>query len=68
MTRSTFRNHRVNDFWGWLNLRESPNQIEDKQSQVCENWNFEGNKLVNSKRIKEVFNVNSTKQIQWIKK
>lgn len=67
MTRSTFRNHRVNDFWGGLNLRESANQIEDKQSQVCENWNFEGNKLVNSKRIREVYNVSSTKQIQWIK-
>jgi len=67
MTRSTFRNNRVNDFWGGLNLRESPNQIEDKQSQVCENWNFEGNKLVNSKRIREVYNLWGTTQIQWIK-
>lgn len=67
MTRSTFRNQRVNDFWGWLNIRESANQIEDKQSQVCENWNFEGNKLVSSKRIREVYNLGWTTQIQWIK-
>lgn len=67
MTRSTFRNDRINDFWGWLNLRDSANQIEDKQSIICENWNFEGNRLINSKRIKEIYNLDLPGQIQEIK-
>tara|TARA_R110000737_G_scaffold350103_1_gene388123 strand:- start:1334 stop:1510 length:177 start_codon:yes stop_codon:yes gene_type:complete len=41
--------------------------MEDKQSQVCSNWNFEGNKLVNSKRIKEVYNIGGTTKVQGIK-
>ena len=67
MTRKSFRHNRINDFWGGLNLRESSNQMEDKQSQVCSNWNFEGNKLVNSKRIKEVYNIGGTTKVQGIK-
>ena len=63
MTRSTFKNKRKNDFGGGLNVRNSPNQIEDKQAQVCENWNFEGNRLVNSKRIREVYNLGGTTKI-----
>jgi len=50
-----------------LNLRDSANIIEDKQAQVCENWNFEGNKIVNSKRLREVYDVAGTTQVQGIK-
>lgn len=67
MTRKSFRNQRIHDYGGGLNLRESPNQIEDKQSQVCENWNFEGNRLVNSKRMKQLYNLWGTTQVQGIK-
>ncbi len=67
MTRSTFRNNRTYDFGGGLNLRNSANQIEDKQSQVCENFNFEWNRLINSKRLRELYNLWGTTQIQGIK-
>ena len=67
MTRRTFKDYRINDFWWGLNLRESPNVIEKKQAQICENWNFEWNKIVNSKRMRSIYNLWGTTPIQGIR-
>lgn len=57
MTRRTYKDIIYNDFWGGLNLRESANQIQDKQLIKCENFNFEGNRLVTAKKIKKKYNI-----------
>ena len=51
MVRRTYTNFRLKDLTWWINLEASPNEIEDKQAIVCKNYNFEWNKLINSKSI-----------------
>lgn len=43
---SWYKTLRWNDFWGWLNVRDSNDAIDDKQWQVWNNVISEGNKLV----------------------
>lgn len=66
MTRRSYKSFPYNDFGGWLNLRDSANQIEDKQSTVCENFSFEWNRLVTSKKIKEKWNLSLSWEIRAI--
>jgi hypothetical protein len=49
MMRKRFSSERFADLSGGLNIRDSANQIDNKQGIEVVNWNFEGNKLVVSK-------------------
>ena len=68
MTRYKYQSFPFSDLWGGLNLRDSANQIQDKQVLVCENWNFEGNRIITSKKIKEKYNLWGTTPIRAITK
>ena len=57
MSKKTFQNHRLRELDGWLNLKDYITEIENKQAVVCENFNFDWNKLVSSKWILEKHNV-----------
>lgn len=65
----TRKKHWFQDFrqkeldWG-LNIRDSANEIENKQFIKLENFNFKGNKLVNSKAFELAYDVWGT---TWIK-
>ncbi len=50
---------RIEDLTGWINVRDYPSEIENKQFQDLVNFNFEWNKLVSSKG-KEVKQVTSS--------
>lgn len=53
MSRWTFKTKWFRDLAWWINLENSPNEIDDKQCINSINFNFSWNKLVNSKWIKE---------------
>jgi hypothetical protein len=46
MTKQKFKPYKLEDLTGWINTRDYPSEIEDKQSIDLNNWNFKGNKLV----------------------
>ena len=68
MTRRAYKSFPYNDFWGGLNLRDSSNQIEEKQSTICENFSFEWNRLITAKKIKEKWNLSASWEIKSILK
>lgn len=51
MTKKTFKPFRIEDLTGWLNTKDYPSEIEDKQATWIENFNFSWNKLVSEKGI-----------------
>ena len=53
MSRWTFKTKWFRDLAWWINLENSPNEIDDKQCIESVNFNFDWNKLVNSKWSKE---------------
>jgi len=66
--RHWFKDFRLKELDGGLNIRDSANDIEDKQFIKLENWNFKWNKLVNSKSLEELFNVGWNTEIQALYK
>jgi len=65
--RHWFSDFRLRELDWWLNVRDSENEIEDKQFIELENFNFDWNKLVNSKWINEEINTWDW-QISWLTK
>lgn len=63
MTRSTFKNFRIKELDWWINLENSPNEIENKQGTVSLNFSFDWNKLINS-RWKTI--IDATDVASWI--
>ena len=54
MSRKTFKDFRIKELDGGLNLENSPNEINDKQCLEALNYSFSGNKLINSKDVEQM--------------
>lgn len=65
MKLKNYQTSRYNDFWGWMNVRDSADSIEDKQGVFLKNFQWEGNKLVTMKGYEPITS-HWGKQIQWI--
>lgn len=62
-----YKTSRWNDFWGWLNVRDSSDSIDEKQSTLANNITSEWNKLVTIPWYSEFIALNATiKNGQWI--
>ena len=66
MTKRTFKNFRINELNWWLNTRDFPSEIQDKQFTQLENWNFKWNKLVSSKWMQAIYDNNLDWWIKWM--
>lgn len=65
-----YNSFRLKELDWWLNTKNSPNEIENKQATKCENFNFDWNKLINSKSYKQYENtqpwVFNSWEIKWL--
>lgn len=59
MNKKTFKPFRLEELNWWINIQNSPSEIEDKQAVDITNWNFQWNKLVSEKWFKDSWNPSS---------
>lgn len=67
-TNKGYSSFRLKELDGGLNLKNSPNEIENKQATKCVNFNFDWNKLVNSDYINKysITNPFPSSSIEWL--
>jgi len=65
MTRRTFNSFPLKELNWWMNTRDYPSEIEDKQFVSLVNWNFKWNKLVSSKWMQEKYNNELDWKMSW---
>lgn len=66
MSRSNYRNFRISELDGWMNIKDAATEIEKKQWVSLVNFNFEWNKLVSSKGFQIKYNNDDLNPIKWL--